>query len=193
MINKEYLEQFEETLKQTLLRKCTSEGLLDGVLLESDDLDDIWTKFAPEYMADAVPLLNDYPSVAVAWGGYFGMAVASIWDTDWAKYKDSNLYSALREPRGFDEMDEYIIEEVLGVKLDSSENQKLEDLLRSMAQLSISQIRKEQIEAGTADAFYIFASAVKVVFKVGASLELYKRGYSYHKVDMNGLNNQPVS
>lgn len=193
MINREYLEQFEQTLMQTLLSKSTSDGLLASTLLESDDLDEIWTKFAPEYMADAVPQLNDYPSVAVAWAGYFGMAVASLWDADWQKYKDANLYQAFKEPRGFDEMDEYIVEEVMGLKLDSAENQKLEASLRSMAHLAISQIRKEQIEAGTSEAFYIFASTVKVVFKIGASLELFRRGYSYQKVDMNAPNNHPVS
>ncbi len=184
MLSKEYLQQYEQRLTQTLLERCTQAQMLEGELLESDDTNEIWDKFAPEYMADAVPNLNDYPAVAIAWAAYFGVAVASIWDTDWQKYHNTELYTALRDVRGFDEMDEYIVEEVLGLTLDSPENKKFEELLRSLAQTAQSQLRRENVEDGTTDAFYIFASTTKVFFKIGVALELHRRGYQYQKVNM---------
>ena len=59
--NIEYLDNFEAHLLEDMIRVCTSFGMLDGTLLESDDINAKWKEFAPEYMADAVPNINDFP------------------------------------------------------------------------------------------------------------------------------------
>ena len=86
MVNKVYLENFESRITDELLRLCKQYGVLDGTLLATDDISNRWDDFAPEYMADAVPNIADYPTVAIAWAGYLGMAVAYQWDGDWAAY-----------------------------------------------------------------------------------------------------------
>ena len=180
--DKQFYDKFETTLEMNLLSQCTSRGVLEGSLLASDDIDARWKEFAPEYMADAVPQLNDYPAAAIAWAGYVGMAVAHRWDEDWMKYS-AEPYAALHGERGFDDMDEYIVQNILGLSLDSPEAIRMEDVMRGCAQTAITQIRHEQIEGQTTRAFYVFARTARVMFRIGASLELKRLGYRFEKVD----------
>jgi hypothetical protein len=46
-------------------------------------------------------------------------------------------------------------------------------------------IQHEQIEHQTVKAFHIFARTVKVMYKIGAALQLKKLGYKFHKVDLS--------
>ena len=102
----EYLDNFEARLTEDMLRLCTSLGMLDGTLLESEDITSKWKELAPEYMADAVPNIKEFPEAAVGWAGYIGLAVAKWWDEDWGKHHNAK-YSSLLGPRGFDDMDEH--------------------------------------------------------------------------------------
>ena len=87
----EYLDNFEARLTEDMLRLCTSLGMLDGTLLESEDITSKWKELAPEYMADAVPNIKEFPEAAVGWAGYIGLAVAKWWDEDWGKQCCSQL------------------------------------------------------------------------------------------------------
>lgn len=53
-----------------------------SMLLSSPDIDGHWQKLGGDYIADAMPQIADYPTVAVAWAAYLGMAVACGWDSD---------------------------------------------------------------------------------------------------------------
>ena len=86
MTNKEYLDAFEAKLINELLNLCKSYNTLDNILLATEDINQRWDAIAPEYMADSVKEIADYPTVAVAWAAYLGMAVAREWDNDWEKY-----------------------------------------------------------------------------------------------------------
>ena len=72
----QYLIRFEEKMQDDLLRLATTRGMLKGVLLATEDIDEQWKILAPEYMGDAVPQIAHYPTVSVAWAAYLGMAVA---------------------------------------------------------------------------------------------------------------------
>lgn len=61
----EYFDTFENNLLTELLKLCTSHGVLSGTLLASEDIDERWKAYAPEYMADAVPQVNAYPAAAI--------------------------------------------------------------------------------------------------------------------------------
>ena len=186
MEEKEYFDQFEEKLQLELLKLCTSKGVLEGTLLSSEDIDERWKEYAPHYMADSVSQINQYPAAAMAWAGYVGMAVAHRWDEDWATYA-TEPYENLHGKEGFDDMDEHIVQEILGLKLDSEAATKMEDTMRSCAHLAISLIRHEQIEAQSTKAFYIFARTTRAMFRIGASLELKRLGYHFEKVNLNDL------
>ncbi len=183
----QFLSDYEDKLAHTLLRQFTDAGFLEGELLAVEELEDMWNKSAAEYMATAMPQLNDYPAAAVAWAAYMGIGLAVVWDTAWEQHQDKEeLFTLLSSPRGFDEMDEYIVEELLGYTLESPEAIKLEELLRSAATTALTTIRKESIEAQSVMAFYIFARTAKVMYRLGVSTGLRLLGYRYHKGQIGG-------
>lgn len=183
MVDYELLERFESQLLDEMLRLATSRMLLDGTLLSSEDIDYRWRELAPEYMADAVKEIAQYPTVSVAWAGYLGMAVANGWDKDWAKTQKAS-YQSFYGNDGFDDMDEHIMRDIMGLRLDSDSAQWIEKTIRVCAQTSVSRIRHEGIEPQSPMAFHIFARATKVMFRIGAAMELKRLGYKFEKVSL---------
>jgi hypothetical protein len=179
-----YFDTYENNLQQEILKVCTSLGMLDGDLLNSEDIDLKWKEWAPEYIAEALPEVNTYPEFAIACAGYAGMAVAQWWDEDWGRHH-SEAYENLHGTRGFDDMDEHIVQNILGLSLDSVEAKQIMNILLCCAQKAVDFIRHEQIEAQTVKAFHIFARTVKVMFRTGAALQLKRLGYKFHKVDLS--------
>ena len=176
-----FLNRFEEKVQNELLRLCTSRGMLSGALLATDDVTGHWDVLAPEYVADAIGQIVDYPTVSVAWAGYLGLAVAHGWDTNW----EACVRTAYRQyygEQGFDDMDEHIVQHVLGLSLESKEAKELEGMIRSCAQMAVTLIRREQIEPQSPMAFHVFARVIKVMYRVGAALELNRLGYRLEEV-----------
>ncbi len=176
----EYFDTFEQNLQIELLKLCTSHKMLDGTLLASEDIDARWKEYAPSYMADSVSQINTFPAAAIAWAGYIGMAVAQWWDLDWERYS-SVPYESLHGKRGFDDMDEHIVRDILGITLDSPEAESIENIMRSCAHTAMNIIRREDTEAQTTKAFYIFARTTRVMFRIGAALRLKQLGYKFEK------------
>ena len=179
----EYFDTFENNLLQEMMKQCTSHKMLSGTLLASEDIDERWKEYAPEYMADAVPQVNAFPAAAIAWAGYVGMAVARRWDEDWATYA-TEPYSALQGAGGFDDMDENILQNILHLSLEDEESKKIEDMMRRCANTAITYIRREDTEAQSTKAFYIFARTTRVMFRIGAAMELHRLGYKFEKVNL---------
>ncbi len=176
MDNKE-LEKYLDTFQ----RKIEDELMPKGNYLISPDLEKKWREIAPEYIADAVKEWNEYPEVALAWAGFIGLAIAHEWDKDWEKYSGKG-YNHLLGKRGFDDMDEHILQNILGYKLDSIEASGITHTLRSSAERILKLIQSEGIEGQTATAFYIFSRCVNVMYCFGVSMELKKLGYNYHSI-----------
>ena len=109
-----------------------------------------------------------------------------MWDEDWATYA-TEPYEKLHGKEGFDDMDEHIVQHILGLELESKEATGIEDTMRSCAQLAISLIRREQIEAQTTKAFYIFARTTRAMFRIGAALELKRLGYKFEKANLSDI------
>lgn len=173
----DYLNQYEAGLMQAELRLTTEMGLLNGQLLETPDITDKWHPMAAEYVADAIKEFAQYPTVALGWAMYIGMAVARYWDEDWQIYDAlPNLYLHIRDKRGFDYLDEVVRGDILGLKDEAFKT--CEDQVRSCAQLALDQMRHEQIEAGSVMAFHVFARSIKVLYRIGAAVELRRSGYN---------------
>ncbi len=180
----ELLAKYEEQLRTMLTERLSKEGWLDGGMLTVEELNEKWRAAAPSYMADAVPEIAKYPLVAIAWAMYEGMGIAVLWDKEWSRYeKVEDIHKMLTEPRGFDCMDEYITEILLCHPLESEEATKLENMIRSMAEMAQMLIRKEGIEAQSVMAFHLFARTTKVMFELGVSVALKRLGYKYVKVN----------
>lgn len=184
MEQQEYLQNFEKALSEQLIKMLSDKNLLGGYTFEVEELGQMWHKCAPDYMADAVPQVADYPLAAIAWAAYFGAGAAVMWD----KQKiadDENLYLRLRDARGFDEMDEYVAYLMLDNGIKQTDIDRVEDALRSAAMAAETAIRKEGIEPQSVMAFHIFARVVKIFFVLGLSVALHLMGYKYEKVKVD--------
>ena len=190
--NTQYYDSYEENLQRELLKMCTSLGMLDGELLSSEDIDQKWKEWAPDYIAEALPEVNSYPEFAIACAGYAGMAVAQWWDQDWGRNHGAG-YNTLHGPRGFDDMDEHIVQNILGLSLYSPDAKQIMNILLCCAQSAVTFIQHEQIEHQTVKAFHIFARTVKVLYRIGAALQLRRLGYKFHKVDLSRSGMKPLS
>lgn len=182
----QYYDNYEKNLTEALLRVCTSLGMLNGTLLETEDIDGKWKEYAPEYIAEALKEFNSYPEVAIAWAGYIGMAVAEFWDTDWAGHHNDK-YVSLHGTQGFDNMDDHIMVDILKHQLDSAEAKQLTLMMQTCAQQCINYMRHEEIEHQTTKAFHIFARTVRSMFKIGASIQLKQKGYRFEKLDLSDM------
>ena len=145
-VQHDLLNRYEEGLRKTLIDFLTKEGMMEGRIMEVEELNEKWKTSAPSYMVDAVPEVAKYPLVAIAWAMYEGMGVAVLWDKEWKRYESvEDFHKMLCEPRGFDCMDEYVTEILLCHPLGSAEAEKIENLIRSTAERALSLIRKEQV------------------------------------------------
>lgn len=176
-----YYNMYQDSLERDLLKICTGRGMLEGMLLQSQDLDDKWNAIAPEYIADGVKEIAAYPTVSVAWAAYIGMAVACWWNRDWDKLK-GQPYSVLLGSDGFDNMDDHIMQDILGLMPGGIETQGINETIRVCADSAVAHIRQEHIEPQSPRAFYVYARTVHVMFRIGAALELYRLGYEMRKL-----------
>lgn len=107
----------EDIIKEDLKNYLLSKGKIDERLPECPDIEGKWKEMAQAYLPDGIREFNAYPTVSLGWMMFLGMAMAKFWDEDWEKYGAMpNLYEWIRAHRGFDCMDEYILEEVLNMK-----------------------------------------------------------------------------
>ena len=174
-----YLEQYTSELQPLLLQLAQQEGFLRGPLLETADLDELWSVLAQPYMANAVPDFEQYPLVSLGWMTFVGMAMAVLWDEDWQRYQPlgSALYTQLRDARGWDELDEYVLEDVLGMLRGSEEAKRYTDLVRRLAELALTQLRHENAEPSSPMAFQLYARTLFGLYRIGVALGLARLGY----------------
>ena len=167
------LDRFEAVLEEGLLKVCGGAGFSSEMTI-SPDIEEKWDEYVKDYVADAVDNYNDYPEAAIGFAGFLGMAVAHGWDIDWDVFKVLR-YSDWYGSRGFDDMDDHIVEDIL--KLDADEAHKVSETLKSCALAAEGLMRHEGFEAQTADGFYAMVRSCTVLYRIGASMELYRLGY----------------
>ena len=176
----EYYNSFEERLQLELLKLCNSMEALDPVLAESEDITEKCNDYATPYMADAIEQVNDYPNASIAWPAFMGMAVAQWWDVDWLA-NQNNPYEKFYGVEGWDDMDDNIMVNILGFPLGSPEEVQIRDVTITCAEKAIAMIMKEDFEPGSEKAFYMLARTMKVMYKIGAALQLKRLGYKFQK------------
>ena len=182
MEENEYLSGYERRLQDSLVSLCTAYDMMGGTLLENDDIECKFTEaLAQPYLTDAIREYRQYPEAAVAWAGYLGMAIAKLWDADWQAYQQVR-YTDLQGPRGFDDMDERITAQVLGYELDSEPARRIAAILSNCAVEALTMIRHEHIEPQSPRAYYVFARTVQVLYRIGASIELFILGYKLERL-----------
>lgn len=171
MADSVYLDQFEQIMENGLLKVCGMD-----TLLASDDITGRWEEFIRDYVADGVDNFNQWPEVALAWAAYLGMAVAHQWDEDWQTYSRTT-YSSYYGPQGYDDMDENIIRNILGLDIDGEAACRLKSTLQNCASAILGLYRHQNIEIRSEEGFYILVRSFGVMYRIGAALELSRLGY----------------
>lgn len=170
------MDSFEDKVKRDLHAYLLMEEKIDKRLPDAVDIEEQWKPIAEAYLPDGIREFNGYPTVSLGWMMYTGMAVAQMWDEDWQRYTSlDNIYTHLRDKRGYDTMDEYILEEV--VKLEGTEREKTEHIVAECASRTYSMLRHAGFEPGTKDAFNAYVDALHQMYLMGAAIQLKTLGY----------------
>ena len=180
------IKAFEDGLKNDLHKYLVSVGRVDKILPETPDLEDMWTAVRDAYLPDGVREFTDYPVVSLGWMMFLGMAVAKYWDTDWEKYSAEGgaaIYTRLRDEKGYDNLDDNILENVLGLKGEDAE--KTSEIVGECASRTLSYLQHSSVEAGTAEAAECYLAALHDLFIMGGAMELNALGYHMTPVGMN--------
>ncbi|MBP3757469.1 MAG: hypothetical protein J6I61_09345 [Prevotella sp.] len=176
------MEQFEEKLHKDLHQFLLSLEEVDERLPECADVEAKWEEIATAYIPDGIREFQDYPSASLGWMMYIGMAVARYWDLEWEIYsKLPDLYAYMRDKRGYDNMDEYIREEVLMVK--GVDYTVLEKVTGECASRVYNALMHQHIEPGTREAFNAYVSCLHQLYLMGAAMQLKRMGYHMTRIN----------
>ena len=156
----EYQSEYRAKVLQQLTDYAREKGYGSVRLLETDDLDEIAPVLLRAYFADSVPDFGAAPE---------------------------RLYPMIRDARGWDELDEYVLEEVLGWQLDSEEAKALTNFFKSAVELCYTTLRHERIEPGTPAAFQLYGATVFALYKLGISAGLKILGYKLEAVQPQSM------
>jgi hypothetical protein len=170
------MENFEDQLHKDLHQYLQDLNEVDLRLPECPDVEDKWEEIARAYLPDGIREFQTFPSASLGWMMYIGMAVAKLWDTEWEIYsKLDNLYTYLRDKRGYDTMDEYIREEILLLQGASYTN--LEKLTGECASRTYNALMHQRYEPGTKEAFNGYVACLHQLYLMGAAIQLKQMGY----------------
>ena len=176
------IKDFEKQLHEDLHEFLLSIKEVDERLPECPDVEEKWKPIAKAYIPDGIKEFQNFPTASLGWMMYIGMAVAKIWDTDWATYsKMEDLYTFMREKRGYDAMDEYIREEVL--LLQGIDYTVLEKLTGECASRVYNAMIHQHIEPGTKEAFNAYVACLHQLYLMGTAMQLKRMGYHMTKID----------
>ena len=174
-------KNIEEVLEKDLHQYLMGINRVDERLPEAPDIENLWAKVGESYLPDAMREFNKYPTVALGWIMFVGMAIAKYWDEDWELYsKVEDLYKYLRDRIDFDHMDDYICEKVLLLKED--EHKATAAVVAECASRTLNNLIHQGLQPGTEEAFRGFIAALHQMYLMGAAIELKTLGYHMTKL-----------
>lgn len=184
--DKEIAAAFEEKVGKDLTEFLQRKEALDSHLPECPDVEEKWHEIARAYIPDGAREFQNYPVVSLGWMMFIGMAMAYYWDTDWEKNSSrSDFYESLRDKAGYDNLDETIVQGLLGYEGEAAE--KVTDLVAECASRVYGLLSHEHIEPGTPAALGCYIAALHQLYLAGMRMELNALGY--HMTPFNpGIN-----
>lgn len=172
---------YEAMIRTNLAAYLQSKNEVDEHLPDAPDIEGLWHKIGEAYLPDAMREFNEYPTVALGWIMYVGMAIAKYWDEDWELYqKVEDLYTYLRDKTDFDHLDDHIREKVL--LLDAVRADALQGIVGDAAARVYSMLYHLNLEPGTEPAFRAFVAALHQMYLMGAAMQLKRMGYHMTKL-----------
>ncbi len=175
------MEDFATILLTDLHRYLVQRDAVDERLPECPDVEGKWPTIAEAYLPDGAREFANYPVASLGWMMFIAMAVAKFWDEDWVKYDQiEDLYLYLRDKRGFDNLDEYILDEVLDLHGDDAE--AMQNLVGDCAERAKRALFKRDIEPGTVEAFKGYVACLQCMYQLGMAVQLKVMGYHMTKL-----------
>ena len=170
------MEDFANVLLNDLHRFLMERDMVDEHLPVCPDVEGKWPAIAEAYLPDGVREFASYPVASLGWMMFIAMAVAKFWDLDWAKYDQvEDLYLMLRDKRGYDNLDECILDEVLDLHGDAAE--QMQELVGDCAERVKRALFAQDIEPGTAEAFKAYVACLQTMYHMGMAVQLKAMGY----------------
>lgn len=155
--------------------------LVDLRLPECPDVEQKWDETAMAYLPDGIREFNEFPMASLGWMMFVGMAISHMWDVDWQHYGGcSDLYQQLRDARGYDSLDDHVMEDVL--QLDEQARGKLSGIVAECAGRALSALSHCQAEPGSQEAFKAYVACLKQLYLMGMAMELKRLGYRMCKL-----------
>ena len=174
--SKEAVKVFEEKVRKDLIDFLQKKGALDPHVPECPDVEECWGEIARSYIPDGAREFHQYPVVSLGWMMFVGMAMSFYWDTDWEKYsKETKLYEQLRDRRGYDNLDETVVKDILGYTGEAAD--KITELVAECASRVYGLLSHETVEPGTEAAFGCYIAALHQLYLAGMAMELNALGY----------------
>ena len=174
--NQQQMEDFANTLLDDLHRFLIGRDAVDERLPQCPDVEAKWPLIAEAYLPDGAREFSAYPVASLGWMMFVAMAVAKFWDIDWPRYdQEENLYVMLRDKCGYDNLDEYILDEVLDLHGDDAE--QIQNLVGDCAERLKRALYSHDIEPGTVDAFKAYVACLQVMYQMGMAVQLKAMGY----------------
>ena len=180
-IKRTMTDRFEEAIHKNLKQYLLGEKAIDERLPECPDVTDKWEAIGISYIPDGAREYRDYPAASLGWMMYIGMAVAKLWDDEWEIYSQiEDLYIYMRDKRGYDNLDEYISEDVLMVR--GEEQERLAHMVDECATRVNYALMREQIEPGTKEAFDAYVTCLRQLYLFGMAIQLKRMGYHMERI-----------
>lgn len=180
--NKEIVNSFEAKVREDLIGFLQRKEALDAHVPECPDVEERWSEIARAYLPDGAREFQQYPVVSLGWMMLVGMAMAYYWDIDWTKYSaKKDIYESLRDIKGYDNMDEAVVETVLGYAGEAAE--KITELVAECASRVYGLLNHEHVEPGTQAALGCYVAALHQLYLAGMATELNALGY--HMTPLN--------
>lgn len=173
----------EREIREDLERYLKAEGLLDERLPECPDVEELWSDVRDAYLPDGVREYGEYPVTSLGWIMFVGMAMAKFWDTDWEEYSKAGgkqLYEKMRDEKGYDNLDDFILTQVLG--LGEKEAEKTASIVGECAARVYHKLRTSNLEPGSEEAAHAYLSALHQLYLMGLYVELNALGYHMTKM-----------
>lgn len=180
------VKAFTDYIKNDLHSYLKAESLVDEKFPECPDVEEKWPGIEKAYLPDGAREFKDYPIVSLGWAMFIGMAIAKFWDYDWDKYgkeTGETLYISLRDAKGYDNMDDYILKDVLGYNDEAAE--KISAKVGECASRILSALHRANFESGTSDALRAYQASLLELYLAGMALELNSLGYHYVPFNAN--------
>lgn len=174
-------DRFEEAIHKNLYQYLLGVKAIDKRLPECPDVTDKWEAVGSSYIPDGAREYRDYPAASLGWMMYIGMAVAKLWDDAWEIYSQiEDLYIYMRDKRGYDNLDEYISEDVLMVR--GEEQECLAQMVNECATRVNYALMREHIEPSTKEAFDAYVTCLRQLYLFGMAVQLKRMGYHMERI-----------